>query len=83
VFYLKRKLYQGMVLRPESMSPPEVAWLLGFLGKLICDVDTLMDTQPFRVWVRFSFAEARGTGLTRVDGSGSLCLIRTDGWRRG
>jgi hypothetical protein len=55
------------------MSSLEVAWLLGFLGKLIGDVDTLMDTQPFRVWVRFSFAEARGIGLTRAAGSGSLC----------
>jgi hypothetical protein len=60
-------------LRPESKSSPAAARLLGFLGKLICDVDTLMDTQPFRVWVRFSFAEARGTGLTRAAGSGSLC----------
>lgn len=55
------------------MSSPATAWLLGFLGKLICDVDTLMDTQPFRVWVRFSFAEARGMGLTGAAGSGSLC----------
>jgi hypothetical protein len=54
------------------MSSPTAAPLLGFLGKLICDVDTLMDTQPFRVWVRFSFGEARGVGLTRAAGSGSL-----------
>ena len=32
----------GFVLRPESMSPPEAVWLLGFLGKLICDMDTLL-----------------------------------------
>jgi hypothetical protein len=43
-----------VVLRPESMSSLDAAWLLVFLGKLICG----MDTQPFRVWMRFSNAEA-------------------------
>lgn len=61
-----------VVLGPESMSSLAAAWLLGFLDKLICDVDTLMDTQQFRVWVRFSFAEARGIGLIHTAGSDSL-----------
>jgi hypothetical protein len=47
------------MLRPESMSSLEGAWLLGFLGGLIFGMDTRMDTQPFRVWVRFSNAESR------------------------
>lgn len=49
----------GVVLRPESMSSLEAAWLLGFLGGLSCGMDARMDTQPLRVWVRFSNAESR------------------------
>jgi hypothetical protein len=41
------------------MSPLDAASLLGFLGKLICGMDTRMDTQLVRVWVRFSNAEYR------------------------
>jgi hypothetical protein len=48
-----------MVLRPESMSSLEGAWLLGFLGGLIFGMDTRVDTKPVRVWVRFSNVESR------------------------
>jgi hypothetical protein len=48
-----------MVVRPESMSSLEGAWLLGFLGGLIFGMDTRVDTKPVRVWVRFSNAEFR------------------------
>ena len=43
----------------ESMSRLADARQLGFLGKLICGMDTRVDTQPFRVWVRVSNAESR------------------------
>jgi len=71
------------VARPESMSSLEAVWLLGFLCGLICDMDALVDTQPFRVLVRFSFAEALTTGLTRAAGSGSLSFDMVGGPHRG
>lgn len=48
-----------MVLRPESMSPLDAAWLLGFLDVLVRGMDTPVDAQPFRVRMRFSNAESR------------------------
>jgi hypothetical protein len=41
------------------MSSLEAAWLLGFLGGLICGMDTRVDTKPVGVWVRFLNAESR------------------------
>jgi hypothetical protein len=39
--------YKVLVLRPESKSLLEPAWLLSFLGVLICGMDALMDAEPF------------------------------------
>jgi hypothetical protein len=47
------------VVRPESMSSLEGAWLLGFRGGLVCGMDKRMDAKPVRVWVRFSNAKSR------------------------
>jgi len=49
----------AVVLRPESMSPLDAAWLRGFLCGLSCDMDTRVDAKPFRVWVRPSNAKSR------------------------
>jgi len=45
-----------LLVRPESKSWVKPAWLLGFPCVLICGMDLLMDTQPFRVQVRIPLA---------------------------
>jgi hypothetical protein len=51
VFYRDRIDFALVFREPESKSWPQAAWLSGFLGGLICNMDAPMDAQAFRVRV--------------------------------